>query len=484
MSAQPEVWRVSTVEGVFETDLETLKQWIVEGCVLPTDKVCKGNLSWIDAGRVPKLKGAFTGYGSSTPEPATPSFESFVGSNPAFNSSPSHADPAPTTWTEPVNIPETPQATSCQNHPDAAPHYVCRMCGAVLCKACPKYVSDKVPVCPSCGDLCHEYRAVTEKAARVEFQSSGFGMEDFVRAIRYPLRHKTALIIGALIYALLLFAGFWGSLVAWMIMFGCISHVISQVAWGRLNRSFMPDFSSFSMWDDLIMPAFLGLGIMIVTWGPIIVLLVALIFGVVSGGITPDSFASATQTAEAEGPDFDVLVDPDADPAKLAAENEKLQQLRPGGEMAKQARESTDEANDPTGTFQYLLPYLGASTIGILFLLFIGWAIFYYPMALTVAGYTQSLGSVLNPLVGLDTIRRMGATYFKGFGMVIVIQVVAFVIGTIVSVITSPLTLPFMGNLPGNFIGATFAFYFNLVIACVLGLSLFKSADRLGIAVD
>ena|GEM_PF-4825084 len=59
MSAQPDVWRVSTPEGVFETDLETLRQWIVEGCVLPTDKVTKGNLSWIEAGRVPKLKAAF-----------------------------------------------------------------------------------------------------------------------------------------------------------------------------------------------------------------------------------------------------------------------------------------------------------------------------------------------------------------------------------------------------------------------------------------
>jgi hypothetical protein len=61
MSAQPEVWRVNTPEGIFETDFETLKQWILEGCVLPTDKVSKGNLSWIDAGRVPKLKGAFNG---------------------------------------------------------------------------------------------------------------------------------------------------------------------------------------------------------------------------------------------------------------------------------------------------------------------------------------------------------------------------------------------------------------------------------------
>jgi hypothetical protein len=41
-----------------------------------------------------------------------------------------------------------------------------------------------------------------------------------------------------------------------------------------------------------------------------------------------------------------------------------------------------------------------------------------------------------------------------------------------------------MGNLVGNFISATFSFYFNLVIACILGLSLFKCADRLGISVD
>ncbi|HEX7772256.1 MAG TPA: hypothetical protein VF435_07525, partial [Pyrinomonadaceae bacterium] len=89
MSAQLEVWRVSTPEGVFETDLETLKQWIVEGCVLPTDKVSKGNLSWIEAGRVPKLKGAFSGDTAAAPEPKNISFETFVESNPAFSTPPS-----------------------------------------------------------------------------------------------------------------------------------------------------------------------------------------------------------------------------------------------------------------------------------------------------------------------------------------------------------------------------------------------------------
>jgi hypothetical protein len=320
----------------------------------------------------------------------------------------------------------------------------------------------------------------------MEFQSSGFGMEDFVRAIRYPLQHKSALFTGALIYAFLLLAGFRGSLVAWMIMFGCISHVISQVAWGRLNRSFMPDLSAFSFWDDLVVPVFLGLGIMIVTWGPVIALVLALMFGVLNGGVeSPPLHLVPGQVAESNQPDVSVLTDPNADAAKLEEENRKLQGLRPGAQVVTEAKASQEEASDPAGVARYMLPYLGASLgLGLLFLLFICWALFYYPMALTVAGYTQSLGSVVNPLVGLDTIRRMGATYFKGFGMVIVVQLAAFVVGMIISIITSPLTLPFMGNLVGNFISATFSFYFNLVIACVLGLSLFKCADRLGIAVD
>src|SRR5262245_10703813 len=174
MSAQPEVWRVSTVEGIFETDLETLKQWISEGCVLPTDKVSKGNLGWIEAGRVPKLKGAFNGETAPPPQPAATSFEAFVESNPAYSTPQTPA----TTWEEPARADEPSRASVCHNHPEAEPEYVCRMCGAVFCKVCPKFVRDKVPVCPLCGDLCHEYRAVTEKAARMEFQSSGFGMED------------------------------------------------------------------------------------------------------------------------------------------------------------------------------------------------------------------------------------------------------------------------------------------------------------------
>jgi hypothetical protein len=315
-------------------------------------------------------------------------------------------------------------------------------------------------------------------------------MEDFVRAVKYPFQHKAALLGGALLYGFLLLGGFRGSLIAWMIMFGCISHVISQVAWGRLNRSFMPDFSSFSLWDDLVVPVFLGVGITIVSWGPVVVLVLALVFGAIhSGAASVDPMGQVQAAHQQEGlnnEDLSVLTDPNADPQKLAEANRRMnQQLRPGSQLAEEAERSKAAHRDPTGMMGQLLPFLGAGILLILLLLLgIAWGVFYYPMALTVAGYTQSFMSVLNPLVGLDTIRRMRSTYFKAFGMVLLVQFAAFIVGGTVAFILSPLTLPFVGNLIANFINGSITFYFNLVIACVLGLSLFKCADRLGISVD
>ena len=488
MSAQPEVWRVSTVEGIFETDLETLKQWIVEGCVLPTDKVSKGSLNWIDAGRAPMLKAAFAGEFTPPPprEAAAEPENHWQPDPPVQEAAASDGWGRQDAYDSQDGFAEAP--TGCQNHPDAPIHYICRMCAAPWCEVCPQFVSgSRIPLCPSCGDLCKLYSDIATKAAHSEYQSSGFGFADFGTAIRYPLQHKTALFCGALIYAFLLLAGFRGALVAWMIMFGCISHVISQVAWGRLNRSFMPDFSAFSLWDDLVVPIFLGVGITIVTWGPIIVLVIALLFGVIQGPGLPGMIAQGAPVAQDVGPrpdDFDTLMDPNADPKKLEEANRRLNQTRPGAQIAQEAEQSK-KANEAGAAVRMLLPYLGAGLLLLtLFLIGLAWAFFYGPMALTVAGYTQSFGAVINPLVGIDTIRRMGSTYFKAFGMVLIVQIIAGIVSVIVAIITSPFNLPFVGNVPANFITGTTTFYFNLVIACLLGLSLYKCADRLGITVD
>ncbi len=248
----------------------------------------------------------------------------------------------------------------------------------------------------------------------------------------------------------------------------------------------MPDFSAFSLWDDLVMPIFLGIGITIVTWGPTIALVLVLIFGVIGG----TSLTPTTEMTEAEirgntltQEDIAVLADPEADPKKLEEANRKLNQTRPGAQIAQEAERSKQELSDPSAPIREFLPYVQVSIIFVLLLLLsLAWGIFYYPMALAVAGYTESFGSVLNPLVGIDTIRRMRGTYFKAFGMVLIVQVVGFIVGVVVAVITSPFALPFVGNLPAMFIDGSLTFYFNLVIACLLGLALHKCADRLGIA--
>src|SRR5437016_3539210 len=432
MSAQVEQWRVSTVAGVFETDLETLRQWITEGSVAPTDKVSKGNLNWIDAGRAPMLKAAFHGDPVTTAAPpsvstapADQTWQEETQSHPGSSGHAGAAQPA-SDFEDPASLP-----TSCYNHPQVTPHYICPACATGLCEACGKFLDiHRIATCPLCGEFCKVYEEVKARADSLAFQRSGFGFDDFVRAVRYPLEHKVALLCGALIYGLLRLGGLRGSVIAFVIMFGCMSHVISQVAWGRLNRSFMPDFSEFSLWDDLAAPIFLGLGITIVTWGPVIVLMAALFFGVLHAGpnVLPLGAGQAESPQRSVTPaDLAPLTDPNADAKALEQANEKLNQLRPG---------------------------------------------------------TQSAGAVINPMIGLDTIRRMGATYFKASGMVLLVQAVGLIVGVVISVITAPLAVPFFGNLPGTFIDATIAFYFNLVIACLLGLSLFKCGERLGINVD
>ena len=485
MSALPEQWRVSTYEGIFETDLQTLRQWILEGAVLPSDKVSKGNLNWIDAGRVPKLKGAFNGEATDpTPEQTTPTT-----SEGGWQTPPPFVEQQRSSTAQVKTSVKGALSNSCYNHPQVAPKYVCRVCATTFCAECPKFVGgSKVAICTECGDLCRNYQEVTTKTARAEFQGSGFGVNDFVTALGYPLKHKAALIGGALLYAFLLIAGFRGSLVATVLMFGCTSHVISQVAWGRLNRSFMPDFSDFSVLEDVLQPLFLSVGIMIVSWGPAIALIAALIFGVISSGSIKPTLPLATGSAQGEtltADDLKALSDPNADPKKLEEANRRLNGLRPGSQIAHEAERSQQEQNDPTASMKQILPYLGAGIfIMFLFLLLIAWGIFYCPMALTVAGYTQSFLAVINPLVGLDTIRRMRLTYFKAFGMVMLLWFISGVVGLIVAIVLSPFAMPFIGNIPANFISGGISFYFNLAVACVLGLSLYKCADRLGITVD
>lgn len=492
MKVESEIWQVRIQGQVYETDGETLKKWVGEGMLQPTDHVKKGSLNWIEAGRAPLLRPVFSGEKIILPPPPEATDAPLP---PPPLLAPAHAPAlasaqiaslmqehgiAPVSNVADIPL---PASNACHFHPQLEPKFICRICSTLFCRECPNFVgASKVPLCKLCGDLCKPLDQVKERKAQQQFQSSGFGFQDFRNALRYPFQNKTGLFFGAAFYGFLLLAGFRGRILASAVLFGCISVVINKVAYGKMDRNFLPDLSEFSMWDDVIMPALLGIGVGIVTLGPTILLVVALLFGVFGGaGETPTPLAQGQPVQQEEQltqEDMDALVRGD-DPERDAETAKKLEKLRPTYQIAQEAKKSEESQAQ---TFGMLTQFMGGPLLVVLLLLAaLAWAVFYYPMALAVAGYTEDFASVVNPLIGLDTIRRMGLNYVKAFLMYAGVQLVGLVLSLVVGLVTAPFQMPFVGNLPATFLDGMITFYTSLVIACILGLALFKSADKLGL---
>jgi hypothetical protein len=328
---------------------------------------------------------------------------------------------------------------------------------------------------------------VREQAVRQHQRSAPFGLADLSTALSYPFSNILSLVGGAFIYGLLLLGGLKGKLLASAILFGCISIVINKVVAGRLDKNFLPDFSSFSWWDDFLLPVFLALGVPIVTIGPAIVLAIALIMGVIhSSTSSPVDRMRSQYTPEQQQKtltreDMNKLVN-GADDQSEEELKKKMEELQPGSSISRMAEKSKDNEQSSLDTLRWLFSVPGF--IIPFLVLSIAWAVFYYPMALSIAGYTEDFWSVVNPMIGLDTIRRMGMTYFKAFGMYLCVQLVGSVFSMMAYALLAPFDMPFVGNLPARFVEGTITFYTSLVIACILGLALYKTADKLGINTD
>ena len=124
---------------------------------------------------------------------------------------------------------------------------------------------------------------------------------------------------------------------------------------------------------------------------------------------------------------------------------------------------------------------LAAPIVVIGFITFL-WGLFFFPAACAVAGYTRSFLATINPLVGLDTIRRLGIDYVKILAMCAVLLVFSLFASFTFGAFLAVFDLPGMGNLVAKGIGAVITFYISVVFSCILGFALFKAGDRLGLA--
>ena len=542
MPEATEIWQVEVNGAVYDAAFGELPEWIDGGSLLPGDKVRKGNLRWIEARRVPSLVPFFNAKEKGEPMPfvvtvteGEPTPEAVVVSEPAVAVPEAVAEPA-------ASAPAVAfDPTRCTLHSDRDSFFLCDGCANGFCKECPTSYGSSVKICPLCGAMCkraEEARAINKLLQQETVAiNEGFGLADFFRALGHPFNFKVSLFFGAFLFMLLTVGrsaggmggiymavgGIFAGMSANALTFGVLSHTINNFIQGKLDENFMPDFDDFELWEDVIHPFFLSIAAYLSAFGPFFLTLAIGFYFVTSAvadqmdtykadveripgthiyngrqlvdqsgdvkdvlkGIDQrqrDRISTATQTADGE-----TDADPNVAAAPVVDEESRAQEelWAEATEARKQSLESAlgktpeTRAKESSEMFQAIMG-LAAPLMVVGFITFL-WGLFYFPAACAVAGYTRTFSSTINPLVGLDTIKRLGVDYVKLLGIFAVMTVASIFFAAILAMIFAPLDLPGMGNLPATAINAFFTFYLVSVFSCVLGYLLYKKADKLGL---
>jgi hypothetical protein len=566
-----EVWKIDVGGQIYEANFEVMAQWIFEGSLLPQDMVKRGNLRWIEARKVPALLKFFNakeqgmpppvfasttdgqagtenqtaqtqnfapppGF-SSNPYPTTnnyPPVDNFQPPQNTFNSPPpqNQSSNSNNNWQDPnlqspaPNFTQQPAAEVCSMHPETEASFFCDTCGNGFCKICPKSYGGTVKICPFCGAMCKsmaELRQKTQDAFQYEYDlSKGFGFGDFFNALAYPFKFKTSLFFGAIMFMFftlgqsaaamgsifLIAASIFCWMMSNMLTFGVMANTVENFSQGKIGGNFMPSFDDFSLWDDVIHPFFLSIGVYLVSFG----LLVALIIGGIwytFKSIT-SQIGATDQTDEKK-----VLTDKD-NPFSNNPAAQKQKELYGDGEMPdekKVVKSQTNSGDNEEERFKKLNDMIQEQrkkqlessfgktpetkqqemmtlvenflklAVPFLILAFIAflWGVFYLPAACCVAGYTRSFWATLNPTIGLETIKILGWDYAKLWLMGFAIFIASVILGMILGLVFIAFDMPTFGNLPAKAIGALFAFYLSVVFSVLMGFVLYKNTDKLNL---
>lgn len=357
--------------------------------------------------------------------------------------------------------------------------------------------------------------------------SGGFGFGDFAAAINHPFKFGTSLLLGGAMYAALstgqAVAGYGGPfmwvaalfcfLFANMLTFGVLSNTAELFAKGDTNANFFPSFEDFSVWDDILRPFFLSIAAYVVSFGPFIAMVVVLVFfvmGAVKDGVIPkQDLGRSAMPAASELPNaakgaeqserFRELLNKQAnvqrDRITSATESAESANAASGREdiesrqeelnrqfesLAAQAQPSVPDASSSAPDSALIQSFVRRGLKYVLLAgVFLLWGMIFFPAACIVAGYTNSVGATLNPLVGLDTMWNLGLDYIRLLLIAVALMVIGGVVALIVGILLSPFNLPLLGNIPAKFVTSFIGFYLWAVFACSIGFLLFKSRSRL-----
>ncbi|MGI9056271.1 MAG: hypothetical protein ACR2F2_10780 [Pyrinomonadaceae bacterium] len=548
MDYQIENWQAEVLGQIYETNISEMSQWITEGALLPTDKVRRGNLRWLEAGKIPLLLPFFNAKEHGIePPPIQTNYTTAENTKKENYSETQNFTPLS------VNLSQTENNNSDQNdfapqfekksnlpvsdrcvlHPENESKFHCETCGSAFCPQCPKSYGGNVKICPMCGAMCKKIGEVdVKKEKEIKYRQAvgeGFGIQDIALSFAHPFKFTASLIIGAIMYMFLTigqnalaFGGIsmiFGALVCFMLAnmlaFGIMANTIENFSQGKLEKNFMPDFEDFNLWDDVVHPFFLTIGIYLSSFGPLLLVVAVGIFVVINTIKTNTEF-NQTPGLQTNSPfmiDEQKSLNQSDEVKKLTAgiktEAERKRAITENGldesqfgntpnedvefsnlnEMIQQNRKAELEAvvgkTPETKEKEFDAMYSKLKEQGIVIFLLglvaLLWGIFYVPAACAVAGYTRSFSAALNPTYGIDFIKRIGVDYLKILGVYIAMLVAGLVFSTILQLVLYPFNLPGMGNIPATAIASFYTFFVTIVLACILGRAVLKNSEKLGL---
>ena len=420
----------------------------------------------------------------------------------------------------------------CALHPAMESAYICNDCGKGFCKPCPKSYGGSVKICPTCGALCTavgQVRAEQQQAAlHSDALTSGFGSSDFFNAISFPFRFKSSLFFGALMFMFftigqsasglggifMVAAALISLMLANMLWFGVLANTVDNFSQGKIEENFMPSFDDFSAWNDVVHPFFLYVAVVVSSFGPFIltaIIGVYLVTSTVSSQMNTfqseierlpgTHYYAGREPLEQSKKVKEVIGDISNKHEDVIDEHEQAatgninavvvdKETREQEELWRMAQESrkaglesafgkTKETRDRESSEMITnLLNLAAPIVVIGAMTFL-WGLFYFSAACAVAGYTRSFVATINPIIGLDTIKRLGGTYVKILLMGLALLIAVAIVSTLLGMIFAPFDLPGFGNLPAKAFGSMFTFYVSVVFSCILGYALFKNSDKL-----
>jgi hypothetical protein len=433
----------------------------------------------------------------------------------------------------PVSPARTADPAVCSIHTDMPSTFLCDGCGGSFCKGCPASYGGSVKICPACGGLCKpkdQVAAARQKESNFrQAVGKGFGFSDFGEAISYPFKFKTSLSFGAVLFMLFslgrgagamggiyMFVGalFCGML-ANALCFGVFANTVENFSRGDIGGDFMPRFDDFSYWDDVVHPFIVSIGAYLSSFGAFLLIFFIGAYMVVSS-INANQQAIMSDIEKLPGTPYyrtrDTL-DQTREFNKVLGDTKKqndnrLQQqsdIEGGAQTAPTGPADTEDgvmrANEliqknqkaqlesalgktpETRTkeqSEFITRFLSlAAPLVVLAAIALFWGLFYFPVACIVAGYTRSFTAAINPLVGLDTIKRLGFDYIKLLFMSFLILVAWMVAGAFLGIVFSAFDMPGVGNLPATAVGGLIFFYFSVVFSCMIGFLLFQASDKL-----